>query len=193
MTTAQLVTPSFTSNIHKFTVQQYHLMHEAGVFAVGDRYELINGEIREMSPIGIKHAVCVTKTTRFFQITLGDRALVWAQNPILLGDYSQPQPDLAILKWRDDFYASALPTPEDILLVIEVADSTIAYDRDVKMPLYSANGIPEMWLFDVNQQIIEGYTQPSASGYKRMQRYEQGDTLSLLAFPEVVFNWEALL
>jgi len=191
--TAQIVTPSFTSNIHKFTVQQYHLMHEAGVFTVGDRYELINGEIREMSPIGIKHAVCVAKTARLFQIKLGDRAFVWTQNPIILRNYSEPQPDLAILKWRDDFYASALPTPEDILLIIEVADSTIAYDREVKMPLYAVNGIPEMWLFDVNQQIIEGYTQPSPSGYKRMQRYEQGDTLAMNAFPEFNFNWEDLL
>ncbi|MFN9888998.1 MAG: Uma2 family endonuclease [Pseudanabaena sp.] len=191
--TAQLVTPSFTSNIHKFTVQQYHLMHEAGVFTEGDRYELINGEIREMSPIGIKHAVCVAKTARLLQITLGDQVFVWVQNPIILRNHSEPQPDLAILKWRDDFYASALPTPEDILLIIEVADSTIAYDRDVKMPLYAANGVPEMWLFDLNQQTIEGYSQPSASGYKRSQRYEQGDTLSLLAFPEVVFNWEALI
>lgn len=191
--TAQIVTPSFTSNIHKFTVQQYHLMHEAGVFTEGDRYELINGEIREMSPIGIKHAVCVAKTARLFQIKLGDRAFVWTQNPIILRNYSEPQPDLAILKWRDDFYASALPTPEDILLIIEVADSTIAYDRDVKMPLYAVNGIPEMWLFDVNQQIIEGYTQPSLSGYKRMQRYEQGDTLAMNAFPELNFNWEDLL
>ena len=191
--TAQIVTPSFTSNIHKFTVQQYHLMHEAGVFAEGDRYELINGEIREMSPIVIKHAVCVAKTARLFQIKLGDRAFVWTQNPIILRNYSEPQPDLAILKWRDDFYASALPTPEDILLIIEVADSTIAYDRDVKMPLYAVNGIPEMWLFDVNQQIIEGYTQPSSSGYKRMQRYEQGDTLAMNTFPEFNFNWEDLL
>ncbi len=190
--TAQLVTPSFTSNIHKFTVQQYHLMHEAGVFAEGDRYELINGEIREMSPIGIKHAVCVTKAARLFQIKLGDQTIIWTQNPIRLSNYSEPQPDLAILKWRDDFYASALPTPEDILLIIEVADSTIAYDRDVKRLLYAANGIPEMWLFDLNQQIIEGYSQPSASGYKRSQRYEQGDTLSLLTFPDVIFNWEAL-
>ena len=191
--TAQIVTPSFTSNIHKFTVQQYHLMHEAGVFTEGDRYELINGEIREMSPIGIKHAACVAKTARLFQIKLGDRAFIWTQNPIILRNYSEPQPDLAILKWRDDFYASALPTPEDILLIIEVADSTIAYDRDVKMPLYAVNGIPEMWLFDVNQQSIEGYTQPSSSGYKRMQRYEQGDTLAMNAFPEFNFNWEDLL
>jgi Uma2 family endonuclease len=190
--TAQLAIPSFTSNIHKFTVQQYHLMHEAGVFAVGDRYELINGEIREMSPIGIKHAVCVAKIARLFQIKLGDWAFVWTQNPIILRNHSEPQPDLAILKWRDDFYASALPTPEDILLIIEVADSTIAYDRDVKSPLYAANGIPEMWIFDLNQQIIEGYSQPSASGYKRSQRYEKGDTLAIEAFPEVIFNWEAL-
>ncbi len=190
--TAQLVTPSFTSNIHKFTVPQYHLMHEAGVFTEGDRYELINGEIREMSPIGIKHAVCVARLTKNFERKLGDRTIIWTQNPILVSDYSQPQPDLAVLKWRDDFYASALPTPDDILLIIEVADSTIAYDRAVKSPFYAANGIPAMWLFDVNQQIIEGYSQPSPSGYKKMQRYEQGDTLAINAFPEVIFNWEAL-
>jgi len=191
--TAQLVTPNTHLNLHKFTTKQYQLMYESGVFAESDRYELINGEIREMSPIGIKHAVCVTRLTKIFEQKLGDRTIIWAQNPILLSDYSQPQPDVAILKWRDDFYASALPTPEDIFLIIEVADSTIAYDRDVKKLLYAANGVPEMWLFDLNQQIIEGYSQPSASGYKRSQRYEQGDTLSLLAFPEVVFNWEALM
>ncbi len=190
--TSQLVTPNTHLNLHKFTTKQYQLMYESGVFAEGDRYELINGEIREMSPIGIKHAVCVARTTRYVQIKLGDRAFVWAQNPILLSDYSQPQPDVAILKWRDDFYASALPTPDDILLIIEVADSTIAYDRDVKNPLYAANGIPEMWLFDVNQQIIEGYSQPSKLGYKRMQRYERGDNLAINAFPEVIFNWESL-
>lgn len=190
--TAKLVPPNAHSNLHKFTTKQYQLMYESGVFADGDRYELINGEIREMSPIGIKHAVCVARTTRAFQIKLGDRGLVWAQNPILLSDYSQPQPDIAILKWRDDFYAQALPVPNDILLIIEVADSTITYDRDVKSPLYATNGIPEMWLFDLNQQIIEGFSQPSASGYKRMQRYEDGDTLSINAFPEVIFNWEEL-
>lgn len=190
--TAQLVTPNAHLNLHKFTTKQYQLMYESGVFAESDRMELINGEIREMSPIGIKHAVCVTRLTKIFERKLGDRTIVWAQNPILLSDYSQPQPDVAILKWRDDFYASALPTPNDILLIIEVADSTIAYDRDVKSPLYAANGIPEMWLFDVNQQIIEGYSQPSTSGYKRIQRYEQGDNLAINAFPEVIFNWESL-
>ena len=192
--TSQLMTaPETICNIHKFTTEQYQLMYAKGVLAEGDRYELINGEIREMSPIGIKHAVCVARTTRYFQIKLGDRVFVWTQNPIILNDHSQPQPDLAILKWRDDFYASALPTVEDILLIIEVADSTIAYDRDIKMPLYASHGIPEMWLFDLNQEAIEGYSQPSALGYKRMQRYERGDTLLLPDFPEVVFHWEDFL
>lgn len=190
--TAQLVTPNAHLNLHKFTTKQYQLMYELGVFAESDRYELINGEIREMSPIGIKHAVCVTRLSTLFTNRLINKAIVWAQNPILLNDYSQPQPDVAILQWRDDFYASALPTPDDILLIIEVADSTIAYDREVKSPLYAANGIPEMWLFDVNQQIIEGYSQPSASGYKRIQRYEHGDNLAINDLPEVVFSWECL-
>jgi Uma2 family endonuclease len=167
-------------------------MYESGVFAEGDRYELINGEIREMSPIGIKHAVCVTRLSTLFTNRFSSKAIIWSQNPILLNNHAQPQPDIAILKWRDDFYASALPTPEDILLIIEVADSTIAYDRDIKMPLYAANGIPEMWLFDLNQQIIEGYLQPSRSGYKKMQRYEQGEALAINVFPEVIFNWEEL-
>ena len=174
---------------HKFTTEQYHLMHEAGVFAEGDRLELINGEITEMSPIGRKHATCVARSTKVFELKLGDRSIIWSQNPIRLVDNSEPQPDLTILKLRDDFYEDSLPTPADILLIIEVADSTITYDREIKSPLYAAAGIPEMWLFDVNRKIIEGYSQPSALGYKRMQRYEQNDTFSMLAFPDVTFAW----
>jgi Uma2 family endonuclease len=179
-------------NLHKFTTEQYQLMCERGVFPPDDRYELINGEIRKMSPIGIKHAVCVTRLSTLLTSRFINKAIVWAQNPISINEYSQPQPDIALLKWRDDFYANGLPTPADILLIIEVADSTIAYDREIKTPLYAASGIPEMWLCDINQRIIMGHTQPSGSGYKRIQRYESGDTLSLIAFPEVIFNWEAL-
>ncbi len=190
--TAQLVTPIFVSNIHKFTVLQYHLMHEAGVFAEGDRLELIDGEIREMSPIGRKHAACIIRLVRLFVQKLDDRAMVSAQNSIRLQNNSEPQPDIAILKWRDDSYEEGLPTSEDVLLIIEVSDSTIAYDRTVKSLLYAANGIPEMWLFDVNNKIVEGYSQPSASGYKRMQRYEQNDTLAMVAFPDIFFGWEEI-
>ncbi len=174
----------------KFTTEQYHLMHEAGVFLEGDRLELINGEIAEMSPIGRKHAVCVTRLTELFFSRLLGKVQIWSQNPIFLDNGSEPQPDLVILKRREDFYADALPIPSDILLIIEVADSTIAYDREVKMPLYAVAGIPEMWLFDINRKVIEGYSQPSTLGYKKMQRYEQNDVFSMIAFPDVTFIWQ---
>ncbi len=179
---------------HKFTftTQHYHLMHEAGVFSESDRLELINGEITEMSPIGRKHATCVARLSALLTTRLDRKAIIWPQNSIILDNGSEPQPDIAILKFRDDFYEEGLPTPSDILLIIEVADSTIAYDREVKAPLYAAAGIPEMWLFDVNKKVIEGYSQPSASGYKWIKRYDEGDKLSMLAFPDMVFNWNEL-
>jgi Uma2 family endonuclease len=192
--TVQLLTQNQNKLAHKFllTTQQYHLMHETGVFQESDRLELINGEITEMSPIGRKHAVCVTRLQELFIIRLLGKVQIWSQNPILLDNGSEPQPDLAILKRREDFYADGLPTPEDILLIVEVADSSIDYDRDVKAPLYAAAGIPEMWLFDVNKKAIEGYSQPSTNGYKLIRRYDENDTLSILAFPDVTFNWNEL-
>ncbi|CAN1209000.1 Putative restriction endonuclease domain-containing protein [Tumidithrix helvetica PCC 7403] len=189
-----MTVPLLAPKPHKFTftTQQYHLMHEAGVFSEGDRLELIHGEITTMSPIGRKHATCVARLTKRFELKLGDRTIIWAQNPIRLDDKSEPQPDLAILKFRDDFYEAELPTPSDVLLIIEVADSTISYDREVKAPLYASAGIPELWLFDVNQKAIEAYSQPSPAGYKQMYRYDEGDTLSVLAFPDVTFTWKEL-
>ncbi len=192
--TVQLLTQNAHEFAHKFmlTTQQYHLMHEAGVFPQGDRLELINGEIKTMSPIGRKHGACVNRLVTTFTQKLGTSIVLSVQNSIRLDDNSEPQPDLAILKPRDDFYEEGLPTPSDILLIIEVADSTIAYDREVKAPLYAAAGIPEMWLFDVNKKAIEGYSQPSANGYKHIYRYDEGDTLSMLAFPNVTFIWAEL-
>jgi Uma2 family endonuclease len=180
------------TNKFLLTTHQYHLMYEAGVFQEGDHYELINGEIRAMSPIGRKHVACIIRLDNVLQKKLGDRVMVSTQNSILLDDNSQPQPDLAILQPRDDFYESGLPTPEDILLIIEVADSSLDYDRDVKAPLYAAAGIPEMWLFDVNKRAIAVYSQPSALGYKQINLYNEGDSLSMLAFPELTFNWHEL-
>lgn len=174
------------------TTQQYHLMYEAGVFSDDDRLELINGEIKTMSPIGKKHVACIIRLVKLFEKKLGDRFMVSPQNSIRLNNHAEPQPDIAILKWRDDFYTEALPTSDDILLIIEVADSTTVYDREVKAPLYATNGIPEMWLFDLNKKAIDGYSQPSANGYKQINRYDEGDTLSMLAFPDVTFIWKEL-
>ncbi len=190
--TLQLLDQSAIAQHFKFTTQQYHLMHEAGVFGDGDRLELINGEIKTMSPIGRKHVACIIRLDKLIQQKLGDRVMVSTQNSIRLNEHSEPQPDLAILKFRDDFYEGGLPTPDDILLIIEVADSSIDYDRDVKAPLYAMAGIPEMWLFDVNKKVIEGYSQPSPLGYKQIHRYNEGDMLSMLAFPDVTFNWNEL-
>ena len=200
--TAQLLVPSLSPNkelpnpdkphVVQFTVEQFQLMYERGVFVDSDRYELINGEIIAMSPIGLKHAVYVGRLTNNLVIKLGIRVIVWSQNPIDLANKSQPQPDIAVLKYRDDFYEEALPTPADILLIIEVADSSLEYDRDVKSKLYGVAGIPQMWLFDVNTKTITGFSQPSEFGYKQIYRYTQGDRLSILAFDDVVFEWKEL-
>jgi len=173
----------------RFSIDEYHQMVETGIISSIDRVELIDGEVIEMSPIGRKHAATVARLDKLWQQRLGNRVLIWVQNPIYLSNTSEPQPDLALLKPRDDFYMSALPTPQDILLVVEVADSTISYDREVKMSLYSAAGITEAWLFDLNKQSIEAYTKPGESGYKQIRRFEQGDIFSILAFPDFSFSW----
>ncbi len=200
--TAQLLVPNLSPNQElpnpemphamQFTIAQFQMMYERGVFAESDRCELINGEIIAMSPIGLQHAVSVGRFSKKLESKLSDRVIIWVQNPIDLAIKSQPQPDIVVLKYRDDFYEEALPTPADILLIIEVADSSLEYDRDVKAKLYSVAGIPQMWLFDVNTKMIMGFSQPSELGYKQIYRYEKGDRLSILAFDDVVFEWQEL-
>jgi Uma2 family endonuclease len=167
-------------------------MYESGIFSESDRIELINGEIIEMSPIGKKHAACINRLLKKLEKNLGDLVILSVQNSILLADKSQPQPDIAVLKYREDFYKEALPTPADILLIIEVADSSLEYDRDIKSKLYAAAGIPQMWLFDVNAEIITGFAYPSELGYKQINHYTKGDRISITAFDNVVFAWQEL-
>ncbi len=164
----------------KFNSQQYHLMAEAGVFNPESRIELIKGEIITMSPIGRKHGSCVARLDRLIQQLLANKVFVWVQNSILLDNGSEPQPDLTLLKLRDDFYEERLPTPEDILLIIEVADSTIEYDRHTKMPLYAEFGIPEAWLIDVNAKTLTKYTNPSPKGYKSIESLDGNDVVLVL-------------
>jgi Uma2 family endonuclease len=165
---------------HKFNSQQYHLMAEAGVFDSESRIELIKGEIIQMSPIGKKHAVCVARLDRLLQRLLSNQAFIWVQSPVRLDNGSEPQPDLAILKLRDDFYEERLPIPEDILLIIEVSDSTIDYDLNIKMPLYAEFDIPEAWLIDVNEKTVTRFAKPSSSGYKSTESLDGNDLLLLL-------------
>jgi len=177
----------------QFTVWDYHQMVKAGILKEDERVELIAGEIIEMSPIGTRHAAQVKRLINLFAEILGARVIVAAQDPVELSDFSEPQPDIALLKRRNDFYATAHPQPQDILLLVEVADTTIEYDRSVKMPLYAASNIAEAWIVDINAQTIEVYRQPASNGYQHSQILQRGQSLCIQAFPEINLNVNDLL
>jgi Uma2 family endonuclease len=174
-----------------FTVQEYHLMIEAGVFGNNDRVELIEGEIIEMAAIGKRHAARVDRLADFFYERVRRRAIIRVQNPICLDDKSEPQPDIALVQPRADFYEESLPNSENILLLVEVADSTIDYDRDVKVPKYARSGIQEVWLWDLEDNCLEVYRFPAGNGYSFRQRFEGKEIFSSLAFPDfnVSVDW----
>lgn len=150
---------------HRYTRAEYYRMAEAGIFGEDDRVELIEGEIIDMAPTGSQHAGTLKFLARTLQRIAADRAIVSVQDPLHLDEFSEPEPDLALLQPRDDFYRAAHPQPQDVLLVIEVAESSLAYDRDVKLPLYARHGIPEAWLVDLDGRRLERYAQPQADGY----------------------------
>ena len=152
-------------------------MGQVGIFSEDDRVELINGEIVKISPIGEPHASCVGRLTQTLILLLRRRVIVWTQNPIVLDDYSEPQPDLAILRPRADFYRQAHPRPEDVLVVIEESDTTLEYDRKVKVPLYASAGIPEMWLVNIPEERVEVYSDPAGGEYQTARSYARGRRL----------------
>ena len=169
----------------QFTVKEYHQMPQAGILKEDERVELIRGEIIKMSPIGRHHAACVNRLVRVFTRELGLRVIVAPQNPVELDDYSEPEPDIALLEPRSDFYESGHPKPGDIFLIVEVGDSTIRGDREVKIPLYAEDNIIEVWLVDINEQCLEVYRQPTSSGYRQVQKLGRGQSLSIQRLPGV--------
>lgn len=178
----------------RFTLEEYHRMGEAGILHEDSRVELIEGEIVEMAPIGSRHAATVARISSLFTTLLGNRAVVWPQNPLLLSVLvSEPQPDVMLLAYRADFYAGALPEPSDVLLLIEVADSSLAYDRRTKTPLYGRAGVPEVWLVDVEAARVELYRQLGATGYADVRSPARDERISPLAFPDLVVTPAELL
>ncbi|HEX8285761.1 MAG TPA: Uma2 family endonuclease [Pyrinomonadaceae bacterium] len=153
---------------HWITADEYERMGEAGIFPPDARLELIEGEIFEMSPIGSPHAACVTFITYVLNL-LGRSFQVRVQNPVRLNDFSEPQPDISLLHWRDDFYRDAHPTPADVLLVVEVADTTLIADRKIKLPLYAHAGIAEAWLVNIPEEQVEIYSDPAGGAYQRAE------------------------
>ena len=176
----------------QFSIHDYHQMVVAGILSEDERVELIEGEIIKMSPIGVRHASCVKRLIKLFSQLLGDHVLVAVQDPVELSNLSEPQPDLALLQPRNDFYAAGHPQPQDILLLVEVADTTIESDRTIKIPLYASSGISEVWLIDVNEQVIEVFREPTDNSYQNIQKFQQGE-IFVQAFPNVSFTVKQVL
>lgn len=140
---------------HRVTVSDYYKMAAAGIFGEDDHVELIDGEIVDMAPIGSRHASIVKMLTCFFSETVGKHAILSVQDPLHLDAQSEPEPDLMLLRPRDDFYAAAHPEAPDVLLLVEVGDTTARFDREVKLPLYARHGVTEVWLIDLDARQIE--------------------------------------
>jgi Uma2 family endonuclease len=149
----------------QFTVADFARMAEAGIFAEDDRVELIDGEVCVMRPIGPRHAAIVKRLNALMSRQVVDNAIISVHNPIQLTDYTEPQTDIAVLRTREDFYVQALPMPTDVLLVVEVAETSRAYDREEKIPRYAQALIPEVWLIDVVRETVTQYTRPDGTRY----------------------------
>jgi Uma2 family endonuclease len=169
----------------RFTVQEYYRMAEVGILTEHDRVELIAGEIIEMSPIGFRHAACVSTLIHRLTQAIGDRAQIWPSNPVRLFRDTEPQPDLAFIRGPLSRY-SEHPGPADVVLLIEVADTSYSFDRNVKLPLYARAGVPEVWIVDLRHDVIEVFREPSPSRYGITQRVERSGSVAPLAFPDVV-------
>ena len=169
----------------RFTVDDYYAMAEAGILTHDERVELINGEIIEMSPIGKRHRSSVYALGHLISLQVGDRAIVGVQNAVHLDNCREFQPDVTILRSSEDFYLSNPPGPADVLLLIEVSDSSLSYDRDVKLSLYAGAGIPEIWIVNIPDGVVEVYTDPSAGEYRTRRTFSAGDSVSPSSFPDI--------
>jgi Uma2 family endonuclease len=166
-------------------IEEYHQMVAAGILAVDERVELIDGEIFEMPPIGIRHAACLRRLIRWFAPRLGADVMLDVQNPLPLpGLRSEPQPDLLLLRAQEDGYSASPPTAADVLLVVEIADSTRVFDRSVKLPLYAAAGLAEAWLVDLPAGELLVCREPGPEVYGAVRSLRRGATVSPLALPD---------
>lgn len=168
-------------------------MIDEGILGEDDRVELIHGAIVDMSPIGNPHMACVRRLNRVFTAIPEERVTVSVQDALSLPPDSEPEPDIVLYKPRADFYAQERAKPSDVLLVVEVADSSLRYDRLVKIPVYAAAAIREYWIVDVTSNAIEVYTQPSGDHYRQMKTYNRGERITSQAFPDHPFDVERIL
>jgi Uma2 family endonuclease len=178
---------------HRLTVDEYHRMGQAGVFAPGARVELIEGEVIDMAPIGTRHASAVKRLNALLSASVQGRAIVAVQDPLRLSDASEPEPDLMLLRPRADFYAHAHPSAADVLLLIEVSDTTVAYDRGVKLDLYAKHGVAEVWIVDLDNNVIRFFRGNDGSAYTDITASETPRATPVAALPGVTIDLAGLL
>ena len=176
---------SILANQRRFAVDEYHAMADTGVLAPDERVELLEGVIVPMSPIGERHASCVMRLSQLLYEGVRRRTNVSVQSPLRIDEHTELQPDLMLLAWRDDFYAARHPGPGDVLLLIEVSDTTISFDRTEKCPIYARAGIPEVWLVNLPDQCVERYTEPRGSRYATVRVVRSGMHLTPAALPDL--------
>jgi Uma2 family endonuclease len=170
---------------HIISTDEYLRMAHAGVFSTDVRLELMEGEIIEMAPIGSGHAAVVNSLAALLNRACGDSMIVSVQNPIVTGERSVPQPDLALLRTREDKYFNAHPKAADVSLVVEVSDTTLRFDLDQKLLLYARAGIPELWVVDLETRVVHVQREPAVSGYVQKWRAIDMDTISILSLPGI--------
>ena len=180
--------------IHKFNIETYHRLISTGILHEDDRVELIEGRIVDMTPIGTRHSACVKRLNSLFSRKLQGLAIVSVQDPVQLAEEeSEPQPDITLLKYRGDFYSNELPKAENVLLLIEAADTSVEYDKGIKIPLYARANIQEIWLVNLLENSIEIFYSPSAGGYKFRMPLKNDQTISPKAFPDISLTAKQIL
>ncbi len=176
-----------------FTVEDYHRMGAAAILKEDDRVELIEGEVVRMTPIGPSHMRCVNFLNRFLVSFVGDSLVVSIQNPIRLDEYSEPQPDVVLLRPHAGWNWRVTPGPRDVVAIVEVADTTLRYDRKVKLPMYALAGIPELWIVDLQGEGIERYTEPELDQYGAFARAGRDEQLESIVVPGLILSVNAVL
>ncbi len=177
---------------HLITVDRYNRMIEAGVYTENDRIELLNGEIIETMPKGPKHSVLNDVVLELFKEKLGGKIYARSQNPIILDNFSEPEPDIVLVEPPSKKYLQSHPTPADIFLIMEISDTTLIYDREAKARAYSRNGIRQYLLLNLQNETIEDFREPGADGYEFKRTLRKGDVFNLVAFPEIEINLDDL-
>lgn len=181
------------SQARPFNVDDYYAMARAGVLRPDECLELIDGRVLVKPSISSARAGTINRLNRCLAMTLGERAIVSVQNPVRLDDFNEPEPDLAVLNPRDDFYAEAHPSASDVLLLIEVSDSSLVFDRKIKLPLYASHGISEVWVVNLIEGVIEVFRELSGRTYGTSLRLSRADELACESVPGLKISVDDVL